>query len=140
MLLLLTMCFPHSVVAEEECTTTPLNSTTMTSTGGALASGTENVMIQCNCTVNNDSAKIRWYNPDGFRILFRGHNNSVNGTPYVTSNTKSKASITLVIPKFSDSYDGTYNCQRGVNNSKLVAPNAAIVLYIAGELMINIIS
>ena len=131
--------FPHSVVAEEECTITPLNSTNLTSTGGTLAFRTENVMIQCNCIVNNDSAKIRWYNPDGIRILCRGRNNSVNGTPYVTTNTKSKTSITLVIPKFNDSYDGTYNCGRKVKK-KLVAPSAAAVLYIASELMINIIS
>ena len=140
-LLLLTICFPHSVVAKEECTITPLNSTNLTSTGGALASGTENVMIQCNCTANSDSVKIRWQNPDGFRILFRKHNNSyVNGTPYVTTNTKSNISVTLVIPTFNNSYDGTYNCGRRVNNSKSAGPSAAVVLYIYGELMIIIIS
>ena len=136
MLLLLTICFLHSVVAEEECTITPLNSTNLTSTGGALANGTENVMIRCNCTANSDSAKIRWHNLDGFRILFRKHNDYVNGTPYVTSNTKGNISVTLVIPTFNDSYDGTYNCGRRVNNSKFVALSSAVVLYIYGELMI----
>ena len=123
----------------EECTITPLNSTTLTANGGALASGTENVMIQCSCTINNDSALIRWYNPDGSQILYRGHKKYVNGTPYYTIN-KSNTSITLIIPTFNDSYDGTYNCGRKVNSTEFVAPSAAVVLYIAGELMINVIS
>ena len=138
-LLLLTIFFPYSVVAEEECTITPLNPTNLTSTGGVLATGTKNVMIQCNCTANSDSAKIRWRNPDGFRILFRKNDSYVNGTPYVTTNNKGNISVTLVIPTFNDSYDGTYNCGRRVNNSKFIARSAA-VLYIYGELMINIIS
>ena len=123
----------------EECTITPLNSTTLTANGGALASGTENVMIQCSCTINNDSALIRWYNPDGSQILYGGHTNYVNGTPYYTIN-KSNTNITLIIPTFNDSYDGTYNCGRKVNSNEFVAPSAAVVLYIAGELMINVIS
>ena len=128
--------FSHSV---EECNITPLNSTTLTSVGGALASGTENVMIQCDCTVNNDSALIRWYNPDGSQVLYGGHNNYVSGTPYYTKN-RSNTSITLIIPTFNDSYDGTYNCGRKVNKSKFIAPSTVFVLYIAGELMINITS
>ena len=135
--MLLTVCFPHSVVAKEECTITPLNPTTLTFTGGALASGTENVTIQCSCTVNNDSAKIRWYNPDGSQIYHEGHMHHVNGTPYSTIRDND-TNITLVIPKFNDSYDGIYNCGRKVNNITFVAPSAATVLYIAGELMIII--
>ena len=128
------------MVAEEECTITPLNSTTLTSTGVALAIGTENVMIRCNCTINNDSAVIRWYNPDGSQILFKGRNQSANSTPYFTKNNQSDTNITLVIPKFIESYNGTYNCGRKVNRMEFIAPSAAAVLYIAGELMINIIS
>ena len=124
----------------EECTITPLNSTTLTADGGALASGTENVMIQCNCTVNNDSAKIRWYNPDGSQIFYSQHKNYVNGTPYFMQNNNSTTNITLIIPTFNDSYDGTYNCGRKVNTTAFIRPSTAVVLYIAGELMINIIS
>ena len=124
----------------EECTITPLNSTTLTATGGALASGTENVMIRCSCTVNNDSARIRWYNPDGYQILYRQHKHYVMGTPHFTQNNNSNTNITLIIPTFNDSYNGTYNCGRRVNRMEFVAPSAAVVLYTAGELMINIIS
>ena len=123
----------------EECSITPLNSTTLTATGGALASGTENVMIQCSCTIN-DRAQIRWYNPDGSQIFYRKNKYYVNGTPYFTLNNNSNTNITLIIPTFNDSYDGTYNCGRKVNTKEFVAPSVAVVLYIAGELMINIIS
>ena len=127
------------MVAEEECTITPLNSTTLTSTSWTLASGTENVMVQCDCTVNDDSAVIRWYNPDGSQIYHKGHVHHVNGTPYYTKG-KSNTSITLVIPKFNGTFDGTYNCGRKVNRTEFIAPSTAVVLYIAGELMINIIN
>ena len=60
----------------------------------------------------------------------------VNGTPYSTIRDND-TNITLVIPKFNDSYDGKYNCGRKVN-IRFVAPSAAIFLYIDGELMIII--
>ena len=43
----------HPVVdvsAQGSCTITPINPTTLTTAGGVLPNGTENVMIQCNCS------------------------------------------------------------------------------------------
>ena len=47
--------------------------------------------------------------------------------------------VTLVIPTFTDSYDGTYNCGIRITNTECTSSSAAVTLTI-GELMINTIS
>ena len=51
----------------------------------------------------------------------------------------SRTNVTLVIPTFNDSYDGTYNCGIRVSNTEFTSPSAAVTLTI-GELMINTVS
>ena len=122
---------------QEECTITPLNPTNvLTATGGALASGTENVMIQCSCTITNDEV-VRWYDPDGNQLVNNGSKNFIPGTPHYTrvEGSTDDMNIILVIPIFNDTYDGTYTCGRRVSNTELGAPNISVVLTIAGESM-----
>ena len=64
----------------------------------------------------------------------------VAGSPYfIPNNPNGATDVTLVIPTFNDSYDGTYNCGIFVSNTEFTSPSAAVILTI-GELMINTVS
>ena len=132
--------FVHIVVdvsAQGGCIIIPINPTTLTATGGVLASGTENVVIQCNCTDDNGTVdRVRWYDPDGTRLLLSYHYNYVPGTPYFRK-APNNANVALVIPKFNDSYDGTYYCGGRFNKGPPDPPNAAVNLTIGGKLLIQ---
>ena len=110
----------------------------MTAAGGILAIGTVNVTIQC----NNCGAlsRIRWYDPDGNRLVDPdAHNGYVPGTPYYTRVDGVDDNIILVIPTFTDSYDGKYTCGERVSQGQLPGvPNATVVLTISSKLMIHI--
>ena len=141
-LVLTTIHSLHPVVnvSAQSCTITPLNPTTLTTTGGALVSGTTNVRIQCVCAVTNDDQRVRWFDINTI-FLYRDVNaNYVADSPYYIPNSPNgRTNVTLVIPTFTDSYDGTYNCGIRVNNTAFTSPSAAVTLTI-GELMINTVS
>ena len=133
------VCFiVHPVVdvsAQGGCTITPINPTILTTAGGVLASGTVNVMIQCNCTYDNGTVvnPVRWYDPDGTQLLVSANNKYVAGTPYY-SREPDNTNIILVIPTFNDSYDGTYTCGGIVSYGQLPGPpNAVVILTIVGK-------
>ena len=121
------------VSAQGTCTVTPLNPITLTAAGGVLVDGTENVTIQCNCSddVGAVLQPIRWFDPDGTRVLGTGHRRYVTGTPYF-DRRPDDTNVVLVIPTFNDSYDGTYTC--GVRNSYPPgAPNATVNFTISSK-------
>ena len=131
---------PVVVVSAQSCTITPLNPTTLTAAGGALVSGTTDVRIQCVCTVTNDAQRVRWFDINTQFLMRSSHDAYVAGSPYFIPNaTNPRRDITLVIPIFSDSYDGTYNCGIRVTDTEFTSPSAAVTLTI-GELMINTVS
>ena len=140
------VCFiVHPVVdvsAQGGCTITPINPTTLTAAGGVLASGTVNVMIQCNCTDNGGTlTNIRWYDPNEIRLVDPDRNDDyVAGTPHFSRIDDDGDNIILVIPTFNDSYDGTYTCGGRVNRGLPGPPNAAVILTIVGKLMIYILT
>ena len=140
---LTTIHFLHPVVdvsAQGNCTITPLNPTTLTATGGALVSGTTDVRIQCVCSVTNNDQHVRWFDINTEFLIRPIHPDYVTGSPYWEFGaTNRHANVTLVIPTFNDSYDGTYNCGVRVNNTAFTLPSAAVTLTI-GELMINTVS
>ena len=123
-----------------QCTITPLNPTTLTATGGVLVSGTTDVRIQCVCTVTGDQ-RVRWYGINTNLVIGSANPNYVAGSPHYIRNDPNGADndVTLVIPTFNDSYDGTYNCGIRVNDTQFTLPSAAVTLTI-GELMINTVS
>ena len=129
------------ISAHGGCTITPINPTTLTTAGGVLASGTENVMIKCNCTDDDGMVvdRVRWYDPDGTRLLVNTHHGYINGTPYFRK-APDNANILLVIPTFNDSYDGTYTCGRRGASLPVAAPNATVELAISSKLIIYIAS
>ena len=139
---LTTIHFLHPVVdvSAQSCTITPLNPTTLPATGGALVNGTTDVRIQCVCPVTNDDQRVRWYDSNTNFLNRNTHGSYVPGTPYYTpSTTNPNKDVTLVIPTFTDSYDGTYNCGIRVSDTEFTSPSAAVTLTI-GELMINTVS
>ena len=119
-----------------QCTITPLNPTTLTATGGAVVSGTMNVMIQCSCSVTGDQ-RVRWFDINMNFLTLQTNPKYVAGSPYYIINGRND--VTLVIPIFNDYYDGTYNCGIRVSNTEFTSPSAAVTLTI-GELMINTVS
>ena len=125
----------------QSCTITPLNPTTLTATGGALVSGTTDVRIQCVCTVTNDDQRVRWYDiNENFLVQSTHPTEYVAGSPYfIPNNPNGNTDVTLVIPIFNDSYDGTYNCGIRVSHTVFTSPSATVTLTI-GELMINTVS
>ena len=139
---LTTIHFLHPVVdvSAQSCTITPLNPTTLTATGGALVNGTTDVRIQCVCTVTDNDQRVRWYDSNTQFLTQFGRVDHVAGTPYyIPNNPNSNTNVTLVIPTFTDSYDGTYNCGIRVTDTQFTSPSAAVTLTI-GELMINTVS
>ena len=137
---LTTIHFLHPVVdvSAQSCTITPQNHTNdLTADGGALVSGTTNVRIQCVCTGTNDNQLVRWYDINTNFLTRSVNPDYVDGSPYYILN--SRTNVTLVIPTFNDSYDGTYNCGIRVSDTEFTSPSAAVTLTI-GELMINIVS
>ena len=134
-----TIHFLHPVVdvSAQSCTITPLNPTTLNATGGALVSGTTDVRIQCVCTVTNNDQRVRWYDINGNFLTRSVSTNYVAGTPTYILNTQTN--VTLVIPTFNDSYDGTYNCGIFVSNTEFTSPSDAVTLTI-GELIINTVN
>ena len=138
---LTTMHFLHLVVdvSAQSCNITPLIPTTLTATGGAVVNGTVNVTIRCVCTVTGNQ-RVRWYDINKEILVQSLDPDYVAGSPYgQLGTTNGSANVTLVIPTFNDSYDGTYNCGIRVNNNQFTSPSAAVTLTI-GELMINTVS
>ena len=134
--MLTTIHFLHVVVdvSAQSCTITPRNPTTLTATGGVLVNGTVDVRIQCVCT----TTIARWYDPSLTVIATQTHPDHVAGSPYVIRESNNM-DITLVIPTFTDSYNGTYYCGIRVTDNSFTSPSAAVTLTI-GELMINTVS
>ena len=122
----------------DTCAITPLSPTTLTATGGKIASGTMNVTIQCSCTDSNGEAvdRVRWYDPDGTRLI-SSDNKDFNATvPHFERVNNVDGDIILVIPIFSDSFNGTYTCIGVSSNvASLGSPNASVTLI--GKLIIN---
>ena len=134
------------VSAQASCTITPINPTTLTTAGGALPNGIENVMIRCSCSDDGGSVitNARWYKPDMNLVPRLGTNSFIAGAPHFTraSGYSGNSNVTLVIPTFNDSYDGNYICGRrntNANNPPLppLPPTATVSLIVGGKLFIT---
>ena len=126
------------------CTITPLNPTTLTATGGALVTGSMNVMIQCNCQ-NNDGTEVkivRWYDPDGTRLVSEENGRFDASTPHFTRVNGSDTHVILVIPTFTDSYDGTYKCgnRQSESDGRPGSPKVNVTLTIEGKLIVHVVN
>lgn len=101
---------------QDSCNVTSINPPDVTVVGGVLsvAYGTKNLMIQCSCSdvTNTFSDPVRWFSPDGSRVVQQINRTYLPSSPYFTKNPDNR-NIVLVIPTFNDSYDGTYSCGFG---------------------------
>ena len=130
------LLYPVVDVSAQNCTIIPVDPTTLTATGGVLAIGTMNVMIQCNNCLDGGKplTRVRWYDPGRTRLLRAVNSDYVPGTPYFTRVGNADNDIILVIPTFNDSYDGTYTCGGRVDQGQLPGlPNASVSLSIGGK-------
>ena len=130
-------------VSAQSCTITPLNPTSLTATGGGLPSGTMNVRIRCGCTESDGMAVnvVRWYDPAGTRLISARNTKNFNSdVPHFErvggdlGDSIDNANVILVIPTFTDSYDGTYTCGRDARNRGALTnspPTADVTLTIS---------
>ncbi|XP_065903856.1 uncharacterized protein [Dysidea avara] len=98
------------------CIIIPLNPSFLPADSG-INNGTSNVMINCKC-FNIDYQQIRWYSPNEEEVPF--NYTETEDLPYVINGT-------LIIPIFSDSYQGTYYC--GVGNDSVFGANISLTLW-----------
>ena len=129
----------HTFFHPIACTITPLNPTNgLTATGGAVVSGTTNVKIQCTCSLTDN---LRWYFNGNFLVQSSHPTQYVAGSPYLLLGTtvRNVQNVSVVIPTFTDSSNGTYDCGIFINNTQFTSTSPSVVLTI-GELMINIVS
>ena len=93
------------------------------------------------CTCNEDDGTvitgIRWYDPDGKLVPRFGTYQFIVGAPHFIrpDGHFSNRNITLVIPTFTDSYDGIYTCGRRKFNHPPLPPTANVNLNSVGELL-----
>ena len=129
-------------VSAQGCNVTPLNPSTLTATVGAIVYVTMNVRVQCSCTESGGTAvnTVRWYNPDGTRVV--SAQNTVKFNPdalhFTRVNTNSDRNVIFVILTFNNSFNGRYTCGRNVaDHLDLTTPTADITLTVIIESMIN---
>ena len=85
------------VSAQASCTITPINPATLTTAGGVLPNGTENMMIRCNCSEDDGSVitTVRWYDPDGNLVPRIGGGRFIAGAPHFTRPDDDNRNVTL---------------------------------------------
>ena len=86
--------------------------------------------ILCNC-IYDFTLTTGWYDPDGFQIVTTESSDYVDGSPYYITDG---INVTLVIPTFTDAYDGTYTCERRISGNQVGDTSTTVTLTIAGEL------
>ena len=105
-----------NILAQGNCTITAINPAKLTPAGKvfAIAYGTQNVMIQCNCSNVNGTVldSIRWFDSEGLRVHHKLHHKYVSDTPHLMR-THDDKNVILVVPILNDSYDGIYTCGVG---------------------------
>ena len=89
------------------CTIISTNLPTLTTDGGVIFNGTQNVIIYCLCMRNNVAvAGARWFFPNGTQVRTENHPYTGPNDPYF----RNIIPIPLVIRKFIHPYNGTYGC------------------------------
>lgn len=103
------------VKVQSKCTISPKSPSSLTAEGGRLANNTKDVEIECRCvsgrgaTLNN----TKWFSP-ARNLVEEDKIGNDHGAPYYL--TKNNVTV-LVVPNFSDDYDGEYVCAAGSNDT-----------------------
>ena len=99
------MIFTDDLNESTVCNIVSTNVATVTATGGAIAYGTQNVIIYCLCIRDNIAVvggTTHWF-LNGTQIT---ETTAANGGPYLRKVVPSQ----LIIPSFVNPYNGTYSC------------------------------
>ena len=130
------MIFIHSgndVLYESTCSIISTNLPTLTTDGGTIINGTQNVTVYCLCMRGNAAiGGTRWYFPNG--TLVRQDDNQVQIDSIYYRNTVPSQ---LIIPTFINPYTVTYSCIQFHNFDELSDRGDTITLNLLG--MLNLI-
>ena len=98
----------------------------MTTDGGVIIDGTQNVIMYCLCMRNNIVVGgARWFFPNGDRVRIQSP--SRPGSPYFINNIPTP----LIIPSFVHPYDGTYSCGPSTDFNRVLSEGDTITLTLA---------
>ena len=100
------LTFTADPLGDVNCSIISTNLPTVTAAGGAIISGTKNVILYCICMRVNSNiivGQTRWF-INGVRINLTQDDGS--GNPYSRDNVPSP----LIIPSFVAPHNGTYSC------------------------------
>ena len=112
------------------CTIISTSLTTLTTDGGVLVNGTQNVTIYCLCMLGDvvmDGA--RWFFPDSSQVRVQAHADYQPGGPYYLNILPTP----LIIPNFINPYDGTYRCGPSSSFDNAVLFGDSITLTLGGK-------
>jgi len=116
---------------QSNCTIISTSLTTLTTDGGVIFIGTENVIIYCLCMRNNVAVGgARWFFPNGTQVRTEIHYLTRPNDPYFKNNVPS----VLVIRKYIHPYNGTYSCGPTRNFDDVKSQGDNISLTLAGML------
>ena len=113
--------------AQRDCTIISTSLTNLTTDGGVIIDGTQNVIIYCLCMINNIVVGgARWFFSNGTRIRLQSP--SRPGSPYFINNIPTP----LIIPSFVHPYDGTYSCGPSNDIKRVSSEGDTITLILPG--------
>jgi len=111
------------------CTIISTSLTTVTTDGGVIFNGTQNVIIYCLCMRKNVAvAGTRWFFPNGTQVRIETNRLTRPNDPYFRNNVPS----VLVIRRFIHPYNGTYGCGPSSNFASVSSQGDIINLILAG--------
>ena len=113
--------------AQRDCTIISTSFTNLTTDGGVIIDGTQNVTIYCLCMINHIVVSgARWFFPNGTRVRIQSPLRP--GSPYF----RNIIPTPLIIPSFVHPYDGTYGCGPGSDFSRVSSYGDTITLTLSG--------
>ena len=110
--------------ANRSCNIISTSLPTVTTPGGVITDGTQNVILYCICTINNIAVGPTFWYYNDVRVNLTEDDGS--GAPYFRNNVPSP----LIIPFFVTGNDGTYRC--GSEGTVISTPDNAITLISLG--------
>ena len=108
------------------CTIISTNLPTVTTPGGVITNGTQNVILYCICTNDNiATGPTIWFFNDTQVTLTEDDG---SGNPYSRDSVPSP----LIIPSFVNPHNGTYSCGPNTNFSHVSSNGDSITLELSG--------
>jgi len=123
------LIFTDAGGGQSTCTIISTSLTTLTTDGGVIFNGTQNVIIYCLCMRNNVAvAGARWFFPNGTQVRTETHADTRPNDPYFRNIIPS----VLIIRKFVHPYNGTYGCGSSTNIDSVSSHGDTISITVVG--------